>query len=253
MVHPSVKFYFLHANVLAVACALLVAGGSTALRALQAASIVFGLPFNLFLFIMCMTIVEMCKSLEREQNPDMPDPKILLPKEGESWSMPLFGGVFNIFESIFSLHFFVNKSRKEKGMHLPTMKQLSGFFIALVVPFVPLYNIYTSAVIDPKQKNNKFSIFVTAAYASCYIGCIVLFSFGVVNNGFVALGWTLFVTNACILTSLRMDFRTTLGIRGNFVGDFVASSILYPQALSQMASELESEKVSAFVEGKHED
>jgi choline-glycine betaine transporter len=237
----------------AVACALLVAGGSTALRALQAASIVFGLPFNLFLFIMCMTIVEMCKSLEREQNPDMPDPKILLPKEGESWSMPLFGGVFNIFESIFSLHFFVNKSRKEKGMHLPTMKQLSGFFIALVVPFVPLYNIYTSAVIDPKQKNNKFSIFVTAAYASCYIGCIVLFSFGVVNNGFVALGWTLFVTNACILTSLRMDFRTTLGIRGNFVGDFVASSILYPQALSQMASELESEKVSAFVEGKHED
>jgi len=237
----------------AVACALLVAGDTEALKALQAASIVFGLPFNLFLFIMCMTIVEMCKSLEKEQNPGMSDPKTLLPKDGQSWGMPLFGGVFNIFESIFSLYFFVNKSRKEKGMHLPTMNHLSGFFTALLLPFIPLYNVYSSAVIDPKQKNNMINIFLTAVYASCYIGWVVLFCLGAINHGFAALGWSLFVSNACILTALRMDFRNTLGIRGNVFGDLIASTILYPQALSQMASELTSERVSAFVEANHEE
>lgn len=239
----------------AVACALLVAGGTKALRALQAASIVFGLPFNLFLFIMCMTIVQMCKSLEKEdeeeENPGMSDPKSLLPKDGQSWGMPLFGGVFNIFESIFSLYFFVNKTRKEKGMHLPTMDHLSGFVIALLLPFVPLYNVYSSAVIDPKQKNKMISILLTAVYAIFYIGWIVLFCLGAVNHGFAALGWSLFCINAIILTILRMEFRNTLGIRGNVVGDLIASSILYPQALSQMSSELASERVSAFVEGNH--
>merc|ERR1712176_1191704 len=84
----------------AVACALLVAGRSEALKALQAASIVFGLPFNLFLFVMCSTIVQMCKSIEKEQNSNKNDASIMLPKETECWSMPIFGGVFNIFEAI---------------------------------------------------------------------------------------------------------------------------------------------------------
>merc|ERR1712176_743893 len=119
----------------AVACALLVAGRSEALKALQAASIVFGLPFNLFLFVMCITVVQMCKVIEREQNPDNPHPSILLPTKEQSWSMPLFGGIFNIFESIFTLYIFGNESRKEKGMHTPSLNQVSRFFIALIVPF----------------------------------------------------------------------------------------------------------------------
>ena len=54
----------------AVATALLVAGGSDALGALQAASIVFGLPYNFFLFIMCASIVKMCQVIESEQLED---------------------------------------------------------------------------------------------------------------------------------------------------------------------------------------
>lgn len=41
-----------------------------------------------------------------------------------------------------------------------------------------------------------------------------------------------------MLTALRMDVRAKLGIGGNFVGDFVASSFLYPQALLQMELQL---------------
>merc|ERR1712025_1245269 len=97
------------------------------------------------------------------------------------------------------------------------------------------------------------NIFTTTVYGACFIGWIVLFIFGFVNNGFVALGWTFFFTNACMLTMLRMQFRDTLGLSGNAVGDFVASSFLYPQALSQMVIELESENASAYVEAKHDD
>jgi len=234
----------------AVACALLVAGGTNALKALQAASIVFGLPFNLFLFIMCMTITQMCNVIEREQkNSDNPDPSLMLPEESQSWqSMPIYGGIFNIFESIFSLFFFYNKDRKDKGLHLPTTEQITRFFVSLVLPFVPLYAIYTSAVIDPKKKNSFSSILATGTYASCFIAWIVLFSFGTVNQGFTAFGWALFVANSCILTELRMRFRSTLGYEGNVVGDFVSCSILYPQALAQMMMELESDNVKAYLE-----
>merc|ERR1711939_967960 len=134
-------------------------------------------------------------------------------------------------------------SRKEKGMHLPTTEQVVEFFKALILPFLSLYQIYTSAVIDPKQKDKIAHILTTAVYATCFIGWIVLFSFGVVNDGFVAFGWTAFLSNACILTSLRLKFRNQLGIRGNVVGDFVASSFMSPQALAQMVMELKSAPV----------
>lgn len=237
----------------AVACALLIAGGDQALKALQAASIVFGLPFNLFLFVMCKSITEMCKAIELEQNPDRLHPSVLLPKKGQSWSMPLFGGIFNVFEFIFSLGVFVNESRKEKGMHLPTKEQAVEFFIALFLPFVSLYKIYTSIVIDPKQKDKTINLIMTTVYASCHIGWIILFCLGYINNGFVALAWSLFITNAGILTALRMRFRDHLGIRGNVTSDFFASSFLYPQALAQMVIELNSDNVSAIDTGKHDD
>lgn len=237
----------------AVACALLVAGGNTALRALQSASIIFGLPFNLFLFVMCLTIVQMCNAIEKEQNEEKPDPNVMLPTEAQSWSMPLFGGMFNVFESLFSLFFFVDESRKEKGMHLPTSKQAVYFFFALFFPFYPLHAVYKSKVMDPKGANKTFTIFVTAVYTICYFGWIILFCAGTINHGFVAFGWSLFFSNACILTSLRMNFRATLGYHGNVVADLMASSFMYPQCLSQMMIELESENAKAFVAARHDD
>jgi len=236
-----------------VACALLVSGGDAALRAVQSASIIFGLPFNLFLFIMCFSIVQMCNAIEKEQNGEKPDPSLLLPTKEQSWSMPLFGGVFNIFESLFSVFIFVEKSRKEKGMHSPTTKQGIKFVGALFLPFVPLYAIYNSSVVDPKQVHKTRHILLTFCYAFCYIGWIVLFCLGTVNKGFVAFGWLLFLINASILTSVRAKFRNALGYPGNVVADVVASSILYPQCLSQMMLELESENVSAFVAARHDD
>jgi hypothetical protein len=237
-------------NMIAVACALLVAGDSDALSALQSASIIFGLPFNLFLFLMCFSIVQMCKAIEEENNPDHPHPDLLLPKK--TWKMPVFGGILNIFEYILSFG-YVHEVRKEKGMDLPTPLQTMEFFKALFLPFVSMYKIYNSSVIDPKQNHKIGNLITTAVYATCFIGWVALFVCGLINDGFVALAWSIFFVNGIILTTLRMQFRERLGIRGNVIGDFCFSSFFYPQILTQMVVELNGNSVSLLVDGKHDD
>ena len=228
-----------------VATALLVAGGSDALGALQSASIVFGLPFNFFLFLMCQSIVRMCHAIEKDDDPDQPHPEILLPKK--TWCFPIFGGVFNIFEFILSFG-CVNEVRKEKGMDLPSTPQTKEFLKGLFLPFVSLHQIYTSSVVDPKASHTRSSLLTNVVYAACFFGWIALFSCGVINHGFVALGWSLFFINACILTSLRMHFRDRLGIDGNIIGDFCASSFFYPQVLAQMVLESEHAETNEHIE-----
>jgi len=210
----------------AVATGLLVAGGDDALAALQTASIVFGLPFNFFIFFMCWSIHKMCQTLEENDYKENLDHRLLLPKK--TWQMPAFGGIFDAMEFIVSF----GNVNKELGVEFPTSKHLVGFFKNLLVPFVALYSIYSA--FDLKGKHRTVNLLLTGAYAFCHFSWIALFICGKINYGFIAFGWTAFFLNSCILTSLRMDVRGKLGIGGNFVGDFVVSSFLYPQALLQM-------------------
>lgn len=220
----------------AVATGLLVAGGNNALSALQTASIVFGLPFNFFIFLFCWSIQKMCATIEEHGLQDgnkFIDPKLLLPKK--TWEMPLFGGIFNTFEFIFSF----GAINEELGVSLPTSKQSTGFFKNLLFPFAAIFSIYGS--IDLKGKHTKLNAVITGVYAICHVTWIALFVCGTINYGFIAFGWMVFFMNACILTTLRMDVRGKLGIGGNVVGDFVASSFLYPQALLQIELQLAEE------------
>lgn len=209
----------------AVATGLLVAGGDDALKALQTASIVFGLPFNFFSFFMCWSIYKMCETLEQHKDCRTLDEKLMLPKK--TWTMPVFGGIFNVVEYIASF----GAVNKELGVELPTKQQVTGFVKNLFLPFLSLHSIYTA--LDIKDKKKTVIFLTTAAYAFCHFAWIALFICGTINYGFVAFGWTAFFINACILTSLRLDFRVKHGIGGNIAGDFVASSFLYPQALLQ--------------------
>ena len=252
----------------AVATGLLVAGGNDALGALQTASIVFGLPFNFFIFFMCWSIQRLCATLDEHNNEDNLDPKLLLPKK--TWQMcvytvsvlfsfeifsfifsamlcpklrPVFGGIFNLIE------FFVNliecivvaivsfgRVNKELAIKFPSSRHILGFLKNLVLPFIALHSIYST--VDLKCKHTKVNALLTGAYALCHFGWIALFICGTINHGFVAFGWSAFFLNACIVTSLRTDVRGKKGIGGNFVGDFVAGSFLYPQALLQMELQL---------------
>jgi Cys-rich protein (TIGR01571 family) len=220
----------------AVAAALLVAGGSDALTALQSASLIFALPFNALLFVMCVTIVMMCQAIEKSQNstgPKLSDPSVLLPKK--TWNMPVFGGILNIFEFIFSVG-FVHPSRKENGMGFPTSAQSLEFVKGLLLPFMSLHAIYTA--MDTKRNHRLSSLLTSICFGVVFLAMVGLFICGVINNGFIAFGWTAFLLNACILTSLRVSVRERLAIRGNIIADFLVSSFLYPQALAQMVLEL---------------
>lgn len=229
----------------AVATGLLVAGGNDALGALQTASIVFGLPFNFFIFFMCWSIHKLCATLEEHDNEGILDPKLLLPKK--TWQMPVFGGTFNLMEFIVSF----GRVNKELGIEFPSSRQLLGFLKNLLVPFVALYSIYST--VDLKGKHTKVNALLTGAYALCHFVWIALFVCGTINHGFVAFGWSAFFLNACILTSLRMDVRGKLGIGGNIFGDFVAGSFLYPQALLQMELQLAEDNDHEVDEVKEKD
>eukprot|EP00979_Chaetoceros_neogracilis_P008315 scaffold1853_cov287-Chaetoceros_neogracile.AAC.17 len=230
----------------AVAAALLVAGGSDALTALQSASLIFALPFNALLFVMCVTIVMMCQAIEKSQNstgPKLNDPSVLLPKK--TWNMPVFGGILNIFEFIFSFG-FVHPSRKENGMGFPTGAQSVEFVKGLLLPFMSLHAIYTA--MDTKRNHRLSILLTTISYGVVFLAMIGLFICGVISNGFIAFGWTAFLLNACILTSLRVSVRERLAIRGNIVADFLVSSFLYPQALAQMVLELKEHEDTPVLE-----
>jgi len=209
-----------------VATALLVSGGSEALGALQAASIVAGLPVCLFLFMMCISIKHMCEYART--NPDstqLPDPT-----KG-AWNMPIFGGIFNIIEWIVSLG-KVHKERIDTGMDKPTSSQVMGFFQGLLLPFISLHNALS--LNDPKGVNKFLNLVTSLVYFVLFVAWIIFFFLSSVNPGYTALGWTCFLINACILTQVRLNLRNKFSIRGNFIADFFASSFAYPQTLCQI-------------------
>lgn len=231
--HHSIQRIFWAFTEGAVATGLLWAGGSDALTALQAASIVFGLPYNFFVFFMCWTVYKMCAALDSHGQEDYHDPKVLLPKK--TWEMPLYGGVFNFIEAVFSLG-KIHPIMKEEGIVTPSVSEFGLLIKNLIFPFIPLYSIYTA--LDLKKKHAKYNMFMTTVFALLHFLWIALFGCGAINYGFVAFAWTVFFINACLLISVRLEVRSKLGIAGNIVGDFAACSFMYPQALLQMEKQL---------------
>lgn len=247
----------------AVATALLMAGGGSALNALQAASIVLALPFvskggvesiikyirlvwiifltrlllvsfigpqNLMLFAMMYCTVRMCnvyekQSLAGEHNGKLPAP------ENTSFKMPVFGGIFNIVEWIASIG-KVNEDRVALGMDLPTSLQVKEFFIGLLLPFYSLFR-----AMDGLGYSSKKNILLTFTYFSMYVMWIVFFALTGTNIGYAAFGWSCFFINACILTYVRAQVRKRFSLDGNVVADFFAGSFLYPQAFCQIMVE----------------
>ena len=116
---------------------------------------------------------------------------------------PIFGGIFNIMEFIVSF----GKVHKGLGIEFPTSQHTRGFIKNLFLPFISLRSIYST--MDLKGKHKKIYLALTAAYTACFFAWIALFVCGVINYGFIAFGWTAFFLNACILTSLRMDVRSS--------------------------------------------
>jgi hypothetical protein len=236
--HWSQRVFWAVTEGLTAFC-LLLAGGNDALKALQAASIVFGLPFCTLLFLMCPSIYLMCRQAEENEDSDTlhdaTDTRVSSGNSG-NWQMPIFGGIFNIFEFLFSLG-SVHPERVAMGMDLPTGVQAVGFFKNLAFPFIDLYKCYT--LLDSKGEHKVTNILTTTIYAGAHYTWIVLFALRPINNGFTGMGYTGLFCNACILCSLRMTVREKLGVNGTSVGDLFVSAFAYPQVLLQIVLQLE--------------
>ena len=190
----------------AVATALIVAGGTQALSSLQAASLLSGLPFTFMLGLMCISTYRMC--IRAEIN-DKEDINVTLQedyKNHKAFQMPIFGGLWNVFEHIVSLG-RVHESRADL-MPLPTGQEVMDFFVATVLPFIPLYKLYCQ--FSPKEADQNGNKIGAVLYGAGHILWVVLFACTGVSRGLRGFAWIVLLWNGCILSTLRSKFELRL-------------------------------------------
>lgn len=226
----------------AVATALLNAGGSDGLSALQAAAIICGFPFTIMLMYILQSIYEMCdQALDEDRD------YFEFNRGKNQFEMPVYGGIFNVFELLASAG-SVHPSRAEKGMGAPSGAEISEFFQGLFVPFFSVFRITMNMFPEATVSN----ILITLIFTSVHIGWILMFAMTGSRRGFLNLGWTLYVVNGVILTSLKVHYRSTRDVHGNVLGDFISSLVLWPQVVAQINIGLDSEAASASGSGEGE-
>jgi hypothetical protein len=187
-------------------------------------AIVFGLPFQV---IMCYLLESIWVFIQHaEEDPDLME---FIPSSQAQFSMPVYGGIFNIFEWIFSAG-SVNPKRVERGMHMPTQFHVVEFFKALFVPFISFYQILNAAY----PKNKVTNALNTVIYGFTFVTWVALFAAYGANKALLAWGWSMLFCHAAILGAVRNGFRGRYGLRSNVLGDFMASCFLWPQVLTQM-------------------
>ena len=229
----------------AVATALLVAGGSQALGALQAASIVFGLPFNFFMFAMMYATTGMCKTYREQEAAGNHNGKLPRPKD-TGFKMHLFGGVADIMEYIVSLG-SPHPDRVAGGLHLPDSLQIKEFFIGLVLPSYSVYRIFD------KLKFGAFAKYsLTIVHFALFVLWVVLAGLAGEVYAYVAFSFTCFFLNATIHIYLRLQVRELFNIEGNIIGDLVAGSFFYMQCMCQIMNEFERNTVDTAAEAEVE-
>jgi len=204
----------------AVAVALLKAGGSDALTSLQAISIVMGLPYTFVLMLMCSSLWRALKV----------DAGHMPSRAGRTdWRLPLYGGICDIFEVIFSLG----------RAPLPSVSALRDFFLGLFVPPLVLWQAMKGAAAYEKTpESTTQQVAWVAAFAVLFLTWIHFFCMEVAFSGVFAYGWFCYVAFASIIAVNRHNLRRIYMIEGSGPEDFFAALFLYPQVLAQMAAQV---------------
>lgn len=208
----------------ALATALLSSGGSTALKAVQAASVICGLPCVVLLLYIMQCVLLFCRSAEKLIN----DEGYEFPEQPE-FSMPVYGGIFNVMEFA-STFGNVHKSRIELGIDLPTRLQVTEFARGVVVPPLSLYQALSVAY-PTRFLANSAAAFI---YGMCYVGWIAMFSLSKSYPGLQAWACTSFFMCGAVMGKIRSSFRSKYNIQGNNAADFFTGLVLWPQVLAQM-------------------
>mmetsp|Transcript_1044 Transcript_1044/g.1754 ORF Transcript_1044/g.1754 Transcript_1044/m.1754 type:complete len:836 (+) Transcript_1044:578-3085(+) len=211
----------------AVATALLSAGKSDALSALQAAAIIAGLPFTVLLCSICICLYRFIKMDEEPEKY----------RSLNAFKLHFGGGVLNYFDLFWSFGgLFTHEERSfikvpDAQTHLETLR-------AFVCPGWSTY-IVMSRVFH-KKKNMPVNILFTAFVQLFFFGWIGLFASVVARPGIEAFGWLCFFNQGFLLAILRSQIRSKYNILGNLGEDIGASLLAYYQVLAQMVIQTEN-------------
>jgi BCCT, betaine/carnitine/choline family transporter len=225
----------------AVTTAVLSSGGNESLLAIQAASIIFGLPVAILLCFLVQSVTLFCQATV---NNDIQD--YIFPSQPE-FDMPVYGGIFNAMEYLVSFG-SVNPARVKLGMDRPTFTQLVEFVKGLIVPFVSLNQIL-SKTYPQNPRTNSFMVFV---YAACYIGGWTSYLASGSYPGLKGATWTFFFIAGGILGTIRSGFRGVHDLRSNIFADYASGVLLWPQVLTQMRVQHTTAKKNERKEAKKE-
>jgi hypothetical protein len=216
----------------AVAIGLMVAGGSDSTGALQAISVVMGLPYTIVLCFMCVSLNIACA---QEDKILKGDPAGLKPPADPAsqpcrsgFKLPLYRGIFDLFELVCSLD-----------------TEYLNSFLASIVPFLKdlILPFITVATCFSKLGRGQMSMFNIINTLLAVVSVIVMVSCRVMHHlrddNLAAFQWTFYVALACVVSQVRTQVRQERNIDGNILEDFLASLFLYPMVLNQCAKEVE--------------
>eukprot|EP00122_Pirum_gemmata_P020498 Pgem_evm1s19164 len=206
---------------------LIAVGSNGAMKMAQSICILASIPNMIMISIACSNMIYTLKRTERENDLSLEkDPRESRKISGYvRFAIPIYGGVFDIFETIFSL----GTHDPRRGSSAPPSKRVWFYtFLSLVAPWYTVFKIYTH-----NDSVKRYSKFVWAAV------CFVLFYGGIglcIWNpavGFGVIFWFLM-----IVMSLRNQCRVKHDIDGNAIEDLFGSLIWF-QVLTQILIEEE--------------
>ena len=187
----------------AAACALLVAGGSDAVRAVQTASILAGLPYTFVLCFLCPALWDVLKQEAGDFNYNRPEFSCHLmdPISSQGYTNKrivsviknIFAPFLDIGDAASTLH--TNKVAKVMEYIIPAVLFYGWILMMALIPVAAPYKIWATA-------------------------------------------WCLYIAFVANLTRLRGTTRTLRGMEGDYVTDFCASLILFPLVATQCGEEV---------------
>ncbi|GBG27521.1 Hypothetical Protein FCC1311_037442 [Hondaea fermentalgiana] len=212
----------------AVATALLMSGKSDALKALQAASIVAGLPFTVLL---CTVCIGLYRFVHQHAEPEK--------YEGyNQWKMSFAGGVYCYIDTILSCGgVFSNADRSY--IHVPDMRTNWETLRALCLP--PWSVLLIMNKLNPGRQNYVSNMTLAVVVGGLFAGWIFLFISSVAKTSLLAFAWLCYFSFAFILAILRYEVRAKYNIIGNIGEDVGAGIIGYYQLLAQILIQLDEE------------
>ena len=218
----------------AVCIALLKAGdvggtGTNGLRALQAVSIVCGLPFTI-------AIVFMCTSIMRALKIDSGDADIC---ESTEWST----GTLDMFDA-----FNPGPATESSPPRVPALDRVKHYVVSMCFPFVGVYKTAESLWGEKSPLAAMHGV-INACFFFLWIVFMIM---SADSNTWAYLGWTFYAFKAFQLTFIRGCLREAHNIYGNMAEDFAAALFMYPNVVSQMHYQSEEKRPDAdvFVKGE---